>query len=121
MRSYVRRLAPFALVTACGTGPASVVAEHTAQSGSALVMQQILTAPDMAAGAHVGAAVDIDGDTALVGADTLQGSAHVFVRSGSTWTMQAALTPDFNAWAGFSVAVRGDTAVLGGNQGRGFV
>ena len=65
----------------------------------------------------------VSGDTAVVGAyldDTPAGadagSAYVFVRSGGTWTQQQKLTaPDAAAGDrfGFSVAVSGDTVVVG--------
>ena len=58
-----------------------------------------LTAPDGAAFDYFGESVAVDGDTAMVGASmddtpsgTDAGSAHVFVRSGTTWTEQAHLT-----------------------------
>lgn len=73
--------------------------------------------------------VAIDGDTALAGAEyddgpagTNQGSAYVFIRNGSNWVQQAKLTAD-DAVAGdlfgVSVAVDGDTAIVGafGNDG----
>src|SRR6266536_2301396 len=82
-----------------------------------------LTAPDGAAFDYFGDSVAVDGDTAMVGASmddtpsgTDAGSAHVFVRSGTTWTEQAHLTaPDGAAFDSFgvSVAVDGDTAVVG--------
>lgn len=73
---------------------------------------------------HFGWSVDLDGDTALVGAkDALQsdrrsdaGAAYVFVRSGSTWSEQAELvgsdTLEFDH-LGRSVALDGDTALVG--------
>ena len=44
------------------------------------------------------------------------GSAYVFVRAGGVWTEQAKLTASDGAggdWFGWSVAVAGDTAVVG--------
>ena len=69
-----------------------------------------------------GSDIDIDGETVIIGAalDDDQGndsgSAYVFVRSGSEWMQQAKLKPeDGNAGARFgsSVALDGDTAVIG--------
>ena len=64
-------------------------------------LQQRLVATDGAVGDHLGFAVAVDGNTALVGApfdevtETDQGSAYVFVRNGATWTQQARLfAPD---------------------------
>ncbi len=82
-----------------------------------------LTASDGAAGDYFGSSVALSGDTALVGAagddvgvNTDQGSAYVFVRSGTTWTQQAQLTASDGAaydHFGSSVALSGDTALVG--------
>src|SRR6266542_1517326 len=82
-----------------------------------------LTAGDAASGDQFGAAVGISGETAVVGApvdDTAAGpnagSAYVFVRSGTGWSQQAKLTASDAAAGdifGFSVAVTGDTVVVG--------
>src|SRR5439155_610697 len=79
--------------------------------------------PDGAGSAFFGYSVAVSGDTAVVGAyyddtpaGTDAGSASVFVRSGTTWTQQAHLTAaDGAAYDDFgtSVAVSGDTAVVG--------
>ena len=81
-------------------------------------------------GDEFGVSVAVSGDTAVVGAyfedkpaaggrPAIQfaGAAYVFKRSGATWSEQARLTPS-NAEAnvnffGFSVAVSGDTVVVG--------
>jgi hypothetical protein len=70
-----------------------------------------------------GYSVALDGDTALVGArlddvagNADQGSAYVFVRSGTTWTQQAELTASDAAGGdrfGSSVAISGDSAIVG--------
>lgn len=75
------------------------------------------------AGDNFGIAVDIDGDSLLVGAfrrDTVigmdAGSAIVFVRSGGGWVRQAELVPNessADARLGRAVAISGDTAVVG--------
>ena len=81
-----------------------------------------LLASDGAAGDVFGFEVAVSGDTAVVGAfrdddkGTESGSAYVFVRSGTTWTQQAKLLASDGAAGdefGFSVAVSGDTAVVG--------
>jgi hypothetical protein len=83
-----------------------------------------LTAADAAAGAEFGISVAISGDTAVVGASydgdarLLSGSAYVFVRTagGSAWTQQQKLTAaDAAAYDhfGISVAISGDTTVVG--------
>jgi hypothetical protein len=76
------------------------------------------------AGAGFGVSVSVDGDTAVVGESFRDkpgggvnaGAAYVFVRSGTTWTEQQMLVPSDGAAAdrfGFSVALSGDTLVVG--------
>ncbi|MFO0755338.1 MAG: hypothetical protein U0359_02530 [Byssovorax sp.] len=72
---------------------------------------------------HFGHAVAIDGDTAIVGApfDEVggipnRGSAYIFVRSAGVWTPEVKLTALESAGIatfGFSVAIEGDTALIG--------
>jgi len=93
------------------------------RSGGAWSLQTKLTAADGAAGDEFGHDVALDGDIALVGAagDDVgssidQGSAYVFVRSGSTWSQQTKLTADdgaANDWFAQAVALDGDSAVVG--------
>jgi len=85
--------------------------------------QTRLSAADGAAGDWLGYSVSLSGDTALVGAaydgvgaNSGQGSAYVFIRSGSTWTQQSQLTAGDGAaqeMFGSSVALSGDTALVG--------
>ena len=82
-----------------------------------------LIASDAAAGDRFGTSVAVDGDTTAVGVPyddhsnrTDAGSAYVFVRSAGVWTVQAKLTASDAApgdYFGVSVAVSGDTAVVG--------
>lgn len=78
-----------------------------------------LVASDGAANDGLGFAVAISGDTAIVGtvdADSEEGGAYVFVRTGSTWSEQQRLVPttsDGKDWFGYAVAVDGDTALIG--------
>ena len=66
-----------------------------------------------------GFAVDIDGDTAVVGAtgkNTNRGAVYVFVRNGATWTQQQQLTADDGAAQdqfGSAVAISGNTIIVG--------
>jgi hypothetical protein len=66
-----------------------------------------------------GVSVAVDGDTAVIGADrdsAQAGAAYVFTRIGGVWTEQQKLTPGNGIggdWFGHSVAVEGDTAVIG--------
>jgi len=107
------------------------------ESGSAIVYiaadgggwqeQAKLVADDATSGDNFGDSVALDGDTAVVGAPYDRpggvydaGSAYVFVRSGSTWTQQAKLVPStigYDSSAAWSVAVKGDVAVVGQPRG----
>jgi len=66
-----------------------------------------------------GGAVALSGDTLLVGAPndaSTSGAAYVFVRSGTTWTLQQKLVPVGGVPGGnfgVAVALDGDTAALG--------
>jgi hypothetical protein len=86
------------------------------------LQQAKLLASDGEAGDLFGGPVALDGDTALVGArrsrdnDLYTGSAYVFVRNGTTWTQQAKLMANDaadNDWFGSSLALDGDTALVG--------
>lgn len=93
------------------------------RSGTAWSQQAKLTADDAALGDELGISVAVSGDTALVGAwgddgaaGSSTGSAYVFFRSGTAWAQQAKLTADDAAASdefGVSVAIAGDTAVVG--------
>jgi hypothetical protein len=92
------------------------------RSGTSWSQQAKLTATDGAAGDEFGYSVALSGDTAVVGAardddkGNDSGSAYVFTRSGTSWSLQAKLTAADGA-AGdvfsISVALSGDTAVIG--------
>jgi len=100
------------------------------RSGGTWTQQAKLTASDLSANSNFGWSVDIDGDTAIVGAYTetndiqFEGSAYIFTRSGTTWTQQAKLIASdrqVNDYAGFDVSISGDTAVVGAiNEDTGF-
>jgi hypothetical protein len=88
-----------------------------AQSGSQL------TPSDAADGDLFGSSLAVDAGTLVVGAlqknngsTFFQGAAYVFTGSGATWAQQAKLTANDGGFANFfgvSVAVSGDTAVVG--------
>ncbi|MFN9993199.1 MAG: FG-GAP repeat protein, partial [Phycisphaerales bacterium] len=92
-------------------------------TGSGWTWEASLVASDGAIGDGFGYAVAISGDTVIVGAylddvgaNPEQGSAYVFVRSGTTWTQQAKLTASDGASIdlfGQSVAIFGDTVIIG--------
>ena len=85
---------------------------------SEVIPEHFLTASGGAAGAHFGTSVAIDGDTAVVGADranSRKGSAYIFTRdSNGNWIQQAKLDGENEGdQFGWSVAVDGDTVVVG--------
>ena len=96
------------------------------RSGTVWTQQQKLTAADGAINDNFGISVAISGDTAIVGAfvdsvgaNSFQGSAYVFARSGAVWTQQQKLTAAdgaANDRFGYSVAISGDTAIVGAYQ-----
>jgi hypothetical protein len=94
------------------------------RSGTSWSFQQKLTAVGAAAFDQFGYAVAASGETVVVGAfqdddaGSSSGSAFVFVRSGTTWTQQQKLTAKDGAssdFFGISVAISGDTVVVGAN------
>lgn len=110
------------------------------RNGSVWTQQQKLTASDGAMWDQFGISVTVSGDTAVVGAHRAavsghieQGAAYVFICSGGSWTQQAKLTASdgaANDSFGVSVAVSGDTSVVGAwsadvggpaNQGAAYV
>ncbi len=95
-----------------------------ARSGMTWELEARLYASDGEADDRFGWSVALDGDTAVIGAakadffkGTDQGSAYVFVRTGSTWSEQAILTGGMGASTddqfGGSVALDGDTLLVG--------
>ncbi|HYF61973.1 MAG TPA: integrin [Herpetosiphonaceae bacterium] len=104
------------------------------RTGAGWTQQAYLKASNAEAGDFFGANLDLSGDTLIVGADHEDsaaagvdgngadngapnaGAAYVFTRSAGAWTQQAYLkasNPDAEDWFGFSVAVDGNTAVVG--------
>src|SRR5262245_39844311 len=94
-----------------------------------LTQQQKLEASDAAAADNFGASVAISGETVVVGAflhdgaaGSDQGSAYVFVRSGGVWSQQQKLEASDAAAGdlfGASVAISGETVVIGANADTG--
>jgi hypothetical protein len=94
------------------------------RSGGSWTKQAKLTGDYVHFGAEsFGTAVALEGDTALIGAPLHNGvtfpwvgAAYVFTRSGASWTQQSYLVlsdPGGNIAFGSSVALSGDTAVIG--------
>jgi hypothetical protein len=86
-----------------------------------------LVASDGANGDQLGSSVSLSGDTALIGdysktdgANSKQGAAYVFVRSGSTWSQQGgslvANDGAANDYFGISVSLSGETALVGASN-----
>jgi hypothetical protein len=88
-----------------------------------------LTASDGTEDDWFGCSVAISGDYAVVGAggdddyDGIDsGSAHIFKRDGTAWTEQAKINASDSAaydYFGWSVAISGDYAIVGGEGGDG--
>ncbi len=93
------------------------------RSGSVWTQQQKLTSADGAAGDKFGGSVTISGDRVIAGAEgddvgsnPDQGSAYVFLRTGTTWAQEQKLTGSDGAASdnfGGSVALSSDLAFLG--------
>ncbi len=109
-------------------------------TGSQWIWEATLVAPDGVPNDNFGVSVALSGDTAVIGAnhisqgsDNAQGTAYVFVREGTSWTLQARLVASDRAASdhfGGAVAVFGNTAIIGaggksiggnGNQGAVYV
>ena len=100
------------------------------RSETGWVQQAKLTAPDAEAEDVFGFSVAMDGDTVIIGAYRSNapaadsGAAYIFMRRGTDWIQQAKLTANDGKpfdWFGYSVAISGDTAVIGAirNDARG--
>ena len=82
---------------------------------------KLITASD--GGANFGSSVSLDGNTALISAsfeNKNQGSAYVFIRTGTTWTQEAKLRASDGAsmdFFGWSVSLSRDTALIGAGYG----
>ena len=91
--------------------------------GLPLDQQAMLVASDRESGDEFGYSVAVSSDTALVGtfskavgSKTNAGAVYVFKRSGTSWSHQAELTdpdPAADDSFGLSVAISGDTALIG--------
>ncbi len=108
--------------TAAGVDAGSAYV-FTRSSGTSWTASAKLTAPNAASGDMLGVSVAISGETILVGAVPdwwryypNQGKVCVFVRSFGSWLPQAVLqssNPGYNPTFGSSIAISGDTAVVG--------
>lgn len=80
--------------------------------------QQRLFADPAGPNQWFGFSTAVDGDSVIVGAFNAvgAGSAHIYTRSGSVWTLEQAITapvPDPSDRFGIEVDIEGDTAVIG--------
>lgn len=118
--------------SAAGAGAAYVFVRN----GETWTQQAYLKASNSDEDDRFGTSVAIDGNTIVVGAPregssatgvngsqlnegTYAGAAYVFVRNGSTWTQQAYLKAGYSGLVdlfGTSVAIAGDTVVIGSPQ-----
>ena len=104
------------------------------RSGGSWTQQAYLKASNTDAADHFGCSVAISGDTVVVGAygeasyatgvngnqadnsGTYPGAAYIFIRNGAIWTQQVYLKASnagYGQYFGSSVAVSGDTVVIG--------
>jgi hypothetical protein len=87
------------------------------RSGGQWTERATLAASDGAYQDQFGHAVALAGGTALAGAQaagsTDQGSAYVFTGAGGSWAQQAKLTVTGSRYFGSSVALSGETAIVG--------
>jgi len=93
------------------------------RNGTTWSQQQILMPADAANNYRIGYSVAVDGDTAVVsaprhtvGLNLNQGVVYIFVRSGTTWTLQQQFTASDGAQSdefGSAVAIKGDTVLVG--------
>jgi len=89
------------------------------RTGTTWTQEARLLSPDPTTSDFFGSGVGISGDTIVVGErqdGTNQGAGFVFVRNGSTWTLQQKLTASdgaANDELGWSAAIENDTIVLG--------
>ena len=93
------------------------------RTGAGWSQQAYLKASNTSAQAYFGSSVALSGDTLAVGASgegtTRSGAAYVFTRTGATWSQQAYLkasNPETFDNFGLSVALSGDTLVVGAYQ-----
>ncbi len=111
--------------TVAGAQFQGAAAFYTVEGGN-LPPEQEVGASDGATGDEFGISVVVDGDTALIGAayeNSGQGAAYVFAQAGGVWSETQKLVASdgvANDWFGQSVALDGDTAVIGAPQYLGF-
>jgi hypothetical protein len=92
------------------------------RSGTTFTQQAKLTLSNPVGFPNFGSSIDLQGNTALIGApqdNGLRGSVYVFVNNGSGWSQQAKLVPSDiinpsgSVYFGTKVSLDGDTAAIG--------
>jgi len=92
------------------------------RDGEEWVFEDMLVAPDLIAFDKFGSSIDLDGDTAIIGAFSLNVAspsagevAYIFRKTNGDWIPYDTLEVDDDANYGFgkSVSISGDTAVVG--------
>lgn len=92
------------------------------RTNGAWSLEQHLLASDGAIANHFGFTVDLEGDTAVVGAPldddngSQSGSVYIFNRSGGVWTEAQTIVPADGAagdWFGYPVVLEGNTLLIG--------
>ena len=119
----------YAIVGAPEDDPSGVTGAGSAyvyfRSGTTWSLQTTLPNPAPVSGDFFGNSVAISGDYAIVGAPfddagtADSGSAYIYFRNGTTWSLQTTLpnpAPANNDNFGFSVAISGDYAIVGASQ-----
>jgi hypothetical protein len=117
---FVVLLAATTSAAARGITPADAAGIHRQMAQLGLPAELGVSADAKECCARFGGSVDVDGDTAVIGAPGAfgYGGAYVFVRSGGTWTLQQTLfvTAPLGAEGdsfGAAVAVSGDRVIVG--------
>jgi MYXO-CTERM domain-containing protein len=105
------------LLVGLGTGCEDVVVRDGAQPITARQEGSRLVGSDSGPGSRFGWAVDIDGDSVVIGAPgEVSTEAYIFVREGSEWVEQALFDPpdpELSGDFGSAVAIDGDTVLIG--------
>ncbi len=120
---------PLVIILLLSTGLSPSISAQAGQyrslslAGPPGYLEQKVFNPAGEANAWFGYSVAISGDTALigvphetVGTNAAQGAAYVYIRQGRAWSLQARLFAaggEANDNFGFSVAIDGDTALIG--------
>ena len=114
-----------------GKGSSSGSAYIFTKNDTTWIQTQKITASDGASNDYFGRSVAIHGDTILVGAlgdddkGYYSGSAYIFTKNDTTWIQTQKITASdgiSDDWFGYSVAIHGDTILVGtlGDDDKGY-